>query len=537
MTSRWQQPFIFVRSTADGGRKASSISKEHKKDMVSFSKVLYCNRILFPTLQSSFCVAPARIASNLRLSSVPLKRLKPIISLNYSQAMSDEFSPSPPYSYLSGKADMIDLSSLEEQILADDQAYQTANEICGKIKSAILHSRAALEQPQSKSQSQKDLEELINLAIEEDEKHRAKGKLRVSKFSFTFGDYVRFKAYVHFLQTGKLILQSSLPSAITDEEYLSGIILLNHDLARYSIGRATDRDVKSVILARTLIASILEHLMQYDFRNGHLRRKYDGVKYALKQCETVLYELSVTGCDVGSNENEPNTKKPRLDEDTLPKDELESLRLRMVRRDDLRESLIKKCRDGQKAAKQAIYSLHREDFKSAEKQIDICEKCILDQLKPIVDEEPQLRYGSFANVLEEYAEAKLFYHWLAGDGSSIDKAKPKGDVIMPQDFNTVQLEPDDYLGGLCDLTGEIGRFAVKRGTSRDVDGVKLSLDTNSSIHYALQSLAKLPGGGLNKKLDPLRRSVEKLERMLYELSLVQATGRNIVAGIEESQEE
>lgn len=70
-----------------------------------------------------------------------------------------------------------------------------------------------------------------------------------------------------------------------------------------------------------------------------------------------------------------------------------------------------------------------------------------------------------------------------------------------------------------------------------MDGVKLSLDTNSSIHYALQSLAKLPGGGLNKKLDPLRRSVEKLERMLYELSLVQATGRNIVAGIEESQEE
>lgn len=265
----------------------------------------------------------------------------------------------------------------------------------------------------------------------------------------------------------------------------------------------------------------------------------DGVKYALKTCETVLYELSVTGCDVETN-GEPSSKRTKLDDNNeielgvlLPQEELESLRQRMVHRDDLRETLIKKCRDGQKAAKQAIYALHRDDFKAAAKLIKDCETCVLEQLNPIVEEEPSLRHGSFANVLEEYAEAKLFYAWLVDDGSDIDLDKPSGKILIPSDFTTIPLVPEEYLGGLCDLTGEVGRYAVKRGTLRDTDNVKLSLETNMSIQYALESLQKLPGGGISKKMDPLRHSVQKLEKMLYELSLVKATGRNIVAGINE----
>jgi len=343
---------------------------------------------------------------------------------------------------------------------------------------------------------------------------------------------------MHFLKCGTLIPQSSLHGSFTDEEYLSGIITMNHDLARYAIGRATERDAASVLLARDLVSKVLDHLMQYDFRNGNLRRKYDGVKYALKTCETVLYELSVTGCDVQAIEKqkaEPEAKRVRIASDEMPEEELQSLCKRMSHRDELREELIKKSRDGQKAAKQAIYALHREDFEAAERLIASCEQCVIEQLNPIVDQEPQLRHGSFTNVLEEYAEAKMFYAWLVGDGSSIDVSKPKGQILLPSDFTKIPLQPEEYLGGLCDLTGEVGRFAVKRGTQRDTPGVKLSLETDTSILYALQSINKLPGGGLGKKIDPLRRSVEKLERMLYELSLVKATGRNVVASINDTE--
>ena len=47
-------------------------------------------------------------------------------------------------------------------------------------------------------------------------------------------------------------------------------------------------------MARDLVDSLLVELMKFDFRNGPLRRKFDGVKYALKRLENILYELAVT---------------------------------------------------------------------------------------------------------------------------------------------------------------------------------------------------------------------------------------------------
>jgi predicted translin family RNA/ssDNA-binding protein len=246
-----------------------------------------------------------------------------------------------------------------------------------------------------------------------------------------------------------------------------------------------------------------------------------------------------------TGDNEPASKRAKVVSNTnttttttttttvLPMDELEVVRQRMMTRDELREKLIKKCRDGQKAAKQAIYALHRDDYKGAANLIDQCETCIVKELQPIVNDEPQLRYGSFANVLEEYAEAKLYQAWLIGKEPPDENVplNPVADVLLLEDFTTITLEPQEYLGGLCDLTGEIGRFAVKRATVRDTPNVIRCMETNMSILFAMEALNKFPGN-IGKKLDPLRRTVEKQERMLYELSLVEATGRNtIVAGL------
>lgn len=446
--------------------------------------------------------------------------------------------PSPPFSYLSSQQSFLDLTSLDKIITEHEVSRQEAFNLGAKIKAALLHSRASLEQSISKeeiSSLQNRLEELVQEALLKDKEQTLNKTSRLANLSHVFGDYVRYKAYIHFLETGGLVKQSSLSDMLTDEEYLSGIITFNRDLARYAVGRATERDVNSVQLARDLVSKVLDHLMQYDFRNGPLRRKYDGVKYSLKTCETILYELSVTGCDIPKKSHVREAKRARIMDDSMPYDELDELRKRMVNRDELRETVIKICRDAQKAAKQAIYALHRENVREAEKLIGQCEQCIIGQLRPIIDKEPQLRYGSFANVLEEYVEAKMFHAWLLSEGEANDLSKqPTGKILMPDEFTEIQnqLEPEDYLGGLCDLTGEIGRFAVKKGTERDADAVKLCLQTNTSILYAIESLSKLPGGGIGKKMDPLRHSVEKLEKMLYELSLVKAAGRNITAEID-----
>ena len=98
----------------------------------------------------------------------------------------------------------------------------------------------------------------------------------------------------------------------------------------------------------------------------------------MKSLETILYELSVT-----TNDWEPTKKKLKGESTSIAlnvKKELDDLRLRMEHRDELREKLIKRCRDGQKAAKQAIFALHRGDYKRSQSLISDCEKCIKNDL-------------------------------------------------------------------------------------------------------------------------------------------------------------
>jgi predicted translin family RNA/ssDNA-binding protein len=334
-------------------------------------------------------------------------------------------------------------------------------------------------------------------------------------------DTVRLMAFDHFLKTSGLVPPSSCPFA-TDEEYLAGACMgLCQSLARYGMGRAITRDLSSVVAARNLVQEILDYLLKIDFRNGYLRRRYDGCKYALKSLETILYELSVTS-QVG--DGEPCTKRKKLQEAVSPEvsKELKDIQNRMEHRDDMREKLIKRCRDGQKAAKQAIFALHREDHGRAYRLIAECEDCIRNDLLPIVDEEPPLRTGSFGAVMEEYVEAKLFYTWMLGKEESPEDVSSKGLILEMDDF-AFQLEPVEYLGGLCDLTGEIGRYAVKCGTERDIQGVKDCLDANTSISTAIELMARYPSS-IGKKMGHLKMSVEKLERMTYEISLSEAAG-------------
>jgi predicted translin family RNA/ssDNA-binding protein len=352
---------------------------------------------------------------------------------------------------------------------------------------------------------------------------------------------------------------------LTDEEYLGGACIgFCHDLAKHVVTRATIAvdDVSAVPFirrCRDAVSLILEGLLLFDFRNGPLRRKYDGTKYALKTIETVLYELSVAGAvggheslmcggsdDVGPSKRRKVDQeyKGATEEGVAMQDggdessivygkEMAEIRERMDRRDQQREIMIKTCRDGQKAAKQAIFAVHRGDFERASKLLKECESCINDKLLPILDEDPTLRYGSFSCLLEEYVEGILFYTWLQGDEGGGGNGCASGRILLPDDI-PVTISTEDYLGGLCDLTGEIGRYAVARGTVRDKDSVRLCLESNKSIYMTLKMLGKIPPN-INKKVGMVSNSVEKLERLLYEQSLMIMTGRKeFTTGVEET---
>jgi hypothetical protein len=191
-------------------------------------------------------------------------------------------------------------------------------------------------------------------------------------------------------------------------------------LGRYGLGRASARDVASVQIAANLVSQILEFLLQLDFRNGPLRRKYDGTKYSLKSLVTLIYKLTITGgaaSDNGSDNGsggdavmkqeegdgqEPATKRAKMLQ-LLPTDDSEAIGMRMQHHDALREVLIRNPVTAKMLlSKTRIFALYRGDPQKALQLLQECHEHILQQLLPIVHEETPLRNGCFANVLEEY---------------------------------------------------------------------------------------------------------------------------------------
>ncbi|KAL7451805.1 hypothetical protein ACHAWC_003593 [Mediolabrus comicus] len=405
-------------------------------------------------------------------------------------------------------------------------------------------------------------------------------------------NYARYKAIRYYLAHNELLPPNAscfiattnldddngneTRSILTDEEYLGGACIgLCHDLAKIAVSRASNAmsdphsTVKFVQNARDTVSNVLQELLEFDWRNSPLRRKYDSTKYALKTLETILYELSVAGVLGGHDNNNTSSldtkeegggggkptasKRMKIDKEQIQeqspeekdenvemeasaidtyKQEMAEIKKRMDHRDKLRENLIKTSRDGQKSAKNAIFALHRGNVKNAAKLLVDCENCVLNDLLPIVKEEPTLRGGSYSNVLEEYVEGKLFYCWLHGNGGekSDDDDKPAGKILMFDEIN-LPISVDEYLGGLCDLTGEIGRYAVARGTVRDKESVKVSLETSKQISLAIKMAGKLPGH-INKKMNPLQQTVDKMERILYEQSLMEMAGRKFESSVE-----
>ena len=171
----------------------------------------------------------------------------------------------------------------------------------------------------------------------------------------------------------------------------------------------------SVFICRLLITQLNGKMLEFDFRNGPLRRTYDGLKYALKSIEDVVYEISLLDdipfMSSSDRADEMSAKKQRLDtanpsvkmegmdgmhittvsaaagdaavdssildavvveHEELLVDvvEISAIRDRMEVYDKLREDVIKQARDVQKLSKLAIYSIHRGALKDSRSKLN-----------------------------------------------------------------------------------------------------------------------------------------------------------------------
>jgi pyruvate formate-lyase activating enzyme-like uncharacterized protein len=160
-------------------------------------------------------------------------------------------------------------------------------------------------------------------------------------------------------------------------------------------------------------------MLEFDFRNGQLRRKYDGLKYALKSIEDISFELSlqrpVPLASVGDGEEEQIHKKLRASSISneeefsyLNKAELDEIRGRMEVYDKCRELVIKESRDVQKLSKLAVYSVIRGQLKDAAAKLEQA-AVIANKIFITVDQVsffPHLFYCSLESLF--YHSGRLF---------------------------------------------------------------------------------------------------------------------------------
>jgi hypothetical protein len=137
-----------------------------------------------------------------------------------------------------------------------------------------------------------------------------------------------------------------------------------------------------------MVVKINQVLIAFDFRNGPLRRKFDGLKYSLKTIEDIAFELSLQGNDEGilfSLSDEMDKKKIRTETATtaetlssvaiepiitvVDEGEFASICQRMADYDQQRELVIKDSRDIQKLAKQAVFAVVRGQSRDAQQKL------------------------------------------------------------------------------------------------------------------------------------------------------------------------
>jgi len=186
----------------------------------------------------------------------------------------------------------------------------------------------------------------------------------------------------------------------------------------------------------------------------------------------------------------------------IDKNDFLRLKKELKKFDSERETLIKQSRDILKQAKQAIYMVHRNELKLAEKVLSKIEKDNLT-LQQKIKSRPKLNYlGAYNCAIQEYVEARAYLGF-----------------VMNQKVPTCEnlgVQPEDYLLGLCDLTGELGRRAVASTIKKDFKEVYKIKECVEQI-YGLFLELDLRNGELRKKSDSIKWNLKKIEDIVYDI--------------------
>ena len=187
----------------------------------------------------------------------------------------------------------------------------------------------------------------------------------------------------------------------------------------------------------------------------------------------------------------------------LKKKYLEKLRAELHEYALIRREVINESGNAQHHAKRAIFSLHRGDAREAEMKLAEA-GTIFSRLVAKYKKHPEIKSeGAFEAAVEEFVEAQLFYQFV--------KTGTIGEL------KGMKVDGNSYIAGLCDVPGELQRYAIRAATAGDIGAVKRSAEMANEIigeliEFDLTSY-------LRNKFDQAKQAAHRLEQVVYEVSL------------------
>lgn len=161
----------------------------------------------------------------------------------------------------------------------------------------------------------KQIEDAMEAAKEIEPVVQANPTLRGGSFSSALEEYAEAVIFRHYLSHGELMSSQEQDIKMCNiDEYLGGVLDFTGELNRFAIARATHRDLDEVERCRDLVEALMGVFLQFDLRNGSLRKKYDALKYTLKKLENTLYELSLTNAGLVTKPEEVQMPEAKVDD-------------------------------------------------------------------------------------------------------------------------------------------------------------------------------------------------------------------------------
>lgn len=110
-------------------------------------------------------------------------------------------------------------------------------------------------------------------------------------YSAACQEYVEAAAFLEFEKSH--LLPSAKKLGVSTSDYLMGLADLTGELTRLAVASAIKGQYEKVGYIKDFVAELWGEMLEFDFRNSGLRRKFDSIKYNLNKIEDIRYDIKM----------------------------------------------------------------------------------------------------------------------------------------------------------------------------------------------------------------------------------------------------